>query len=246
MGKRLLYIAIIFIVAIVSAHAEVVVLRSGQSIKGEILLNNEEVIILRKKDGSRYQYPKQEVVEIQIEKAPTISTSETASITPSKAVEIRAQVQAGAAYVPYIGWGGNFQFDAALGTHQIQGKDIFLGGSIGYHTLFGLQETYSWIPLQLVAQWAIPLSRNTPHYPMVAATIGYGFATKRHWSGGICTGINVGWGYRMNQNSSVSVAATAQWQQTQITITETINHIPYNNTIGCPILCLGAKIGIQF
>lgn len=246
MGKRLLYIAIIFIVAIVSAHAEVVVLRSGQSVKGEILLNNEEVIILRKKDGSRYQYPKQEVVEIRTEKAPTISTSKTASITPSKAVDIRAQVQAGAAYVPYIGWGGNFQFDAALGTHQIQGKDIFLGGSIGYHTLFGLQETYSWIPLQLVAQWAIPLSRNTPHHPIVAASIGYGFATKKRWGGGICTGIDIGWGYRINQHSSLAVTATAQWQQTHITIDEVINHIPYTNTIGCPILCLGAKIGIQF
>ena len=65
MQKRLLYLWILLTICITPTQAEVVVLRSGQQIKGEMLLNNDEVVILRQKNGLRYQYPKTEVVAIK-------------------------------------------------------------------------------------------------------------------------------------------------------------------------------------
>ena len=41
-----------------------IVLNSGAHIAGEILLQNEEVVIIKKKDGARYQYPRTEVASI--------------------------------------------------------------------------------------------------------------------------------------------------------------------------------------
>ena len=49
---------------IFSVHAEVIVLRSGKTIKGDILLSNDEVVIVRQKDGSRFQIPTAEVLRI--------------------------------------------------------------------------------------------------------------------------------------------------------------------------------------
>ena len=45
MQKRLLYLWILLTICITPTQAEVVVLRSGQQIKGEMLLNNDEVVI---------------------------------------------------------------------------------------------------------------------------------------------------------------------------------------------------------
>ena len=55
-----------------TAMAEVVVLRSGQSVKGEIMLQNEDVVIIRSNNGMRYQYPMNEVLSIQKEEQKTV------------------------------------------------------------------------------------------------------------------------------------------------------------------------------
>ena len=41
-----------------------IVLNSGTRIEGEILLQNNDVVIIKKKDGTRYQYPRNEVTSI--------------------------------------------------------------------------------------------------------------------------------------------------------------------------------------
>jgi hypothetical protein len=45
--------------------AEVVVLNTGIRIQGEIIMQNEEVVIIKKKDGTRFQYPRSELASIQ-------------------------------------------------------------------------------------------------------------------------------------------------------------------------------------
>ena len=46
------------------ARAETLILRTGARVQGEILLQNEEVVIIRDASGARFQYPRAEVVEI--------------------------------------------------------------------------------------------------------------------------------------------------------------------------------------
>ena len=231
-------------ILICSARGEIIVLRSGKNIKGEIIFNNDEVIILRGKDGLRYQYPKAEVVTIKAEKN-TIAPADTVKGTTPKRVATQVAIAGGTAHVPYKGWAGLFNAEATLGTHQIMGKEMLLGGSIGYRGVF-TKEAYSWIPVQLVCQVPIELRASTRHRPLIGITAGYAFATNKQWGSGMCAALMIGWGYSFNAHSSLSMALTAQWQQTYISIVETINQMQYNNTIGCSIVGLAIKASMQF
>lgn len=243
MPYRLSCLLLILILAVTSAWAEVVVLRSGQRIKCEILLNNEEVIILRQKNGLRFQYPKTEVMSIQSDDPS--STPSNNSSTPTKTVAVRIGVAGGAAYIPQCGWGGTTDAQLMIGTHNLLNQHIFLGGGIGYRGVFAKDCAYAWIPIQMVMQMPIAFSA-TAHRPYIGTTFGYAFATNKKWGGGLCASVDIGYWYKINNTSSLSIALTAQWQQTHFDITETINQTNYTNHIGSNIVGLGAKIGIQF
>ena len=226
-------------------RAEVVVLRSGQQVKGEVLINNDDVVILRKKDGTRYQYPKTEVLYIQAEQALTASV-ETTPQTHQQRVAIRVTAAGGAAYIPHVGWGGMADAHMMLGAHNLLDKQIFLGGSFGYRAVFKDDLAYSWLPLQLVLQYPIAQDATVHSRPLLGASFGYAFATKKRWGAGLCAGVDVGWWWRINATTSWSIACTAQWQQTHIDIVETIGSTNYLNHVGCSILGVGLKLGIQF
>lgn len=241
--------------ALSSAQAEVVVLRSGQRIKGEIMLNNDEVIIVRKKDGSRYQYPKTEVTDIQSEEATITKQTDNSKRTTTKAVAVRIAVAGGTAYVPHHNWGGMMDAQLMVGTRNLLNQHFFLGGSIGYRGVFEKNTTYSWLPIQLVLQSPIAIRPHTSHQLLLGGSLGYAIALGKQWGGGLCTGLDIGWWYAINANSSLSIALTAQWQQTRIDIIETIEHnnlieakqqVDYTNHVGCNIVGLGIKVCLQF
>ena len=231
---------------IFSVHAEVIVLRSGKTIKGDILLSNDEVVIVRQKDGSRFQIPTAEVLRIATSDSSAENTDgATSTKISAKEVAIRMVAGGGAAYLPYHGWGGAVQVDVMMGSHNLLNKQIFLGGSIGYHGAFVADRSYSWIPLQFVAQVPVLLPENRL-CPTLGANIGYAFATNKEWGSGMCAGVNIGGRYTISAKSSMTIAIKAQWLQTRIDITETIQGVDYQNYMGVPQLTLGASIGIQF
>ena len=63
MRKTLVLFALSLVCAI-CAHAETIVLRTGARVKGEIVLQNADVVIVRDASGARFQYPRAEVQEI--------------------------------------------------------------------------------------------------------------------------------------------------------------------------------------
>ena len=244
--KRLLYIVLLWVGLALSAHAEVVVLRSGQTVKGEILLNNEEVVILRQKDGLRYQYPQTEVVSITIED-PMLTAVIPAEAPRPKVIDICLSAYGGVAFVPYKGTGATAEVHAMVGSHNLLNRQMFLGGSVGYRGVFIGEQTYSWIPLQLVLQFPIANSPSPQaHRPLVGGSLGYALATNKEWGSGVCADIHVGWWYQVSERSSLSLALKAQWQQSAITVVETIQETQYTNHIGCSILTLGVSFGIHF
>lgn len=244
--KKIHAILLMCFALIASVHAEVIVLRSGQKVKGDILFQNEEVMIIRKKDGSRYQFPASEILRVETNAQDEHDDMEkTASAVRVRKVDCYAAVDGGAAYLPYHGWGGTARLELMLGSHNLLGKRIFLGGSVGYQASVYADKNYHWIPLQLVAQ--VPILREDKRwYPKVGVNVGYAFATNKEWGGGMCAGVNVGCGYDINQRSSLLLAVVAGWQQTRINTIETINGTAYQNYIGCSQLHIGARVGIQF
>ena len=246
--KRIIGILLIWTALITSVHAEVVVLRSGKTVKGEVLLNNDEVVILRQKDGSRYQFPKQDVVAIRAEERPQQATA-TARPASEKKVACHLSMAGGTTYTPN-GWGGFVNPMVFISTHHLQDRPIAIGGSIGYHGVFVGQNTYSWIPLQATLRYPIGVSLSDAatrrDRPMLGASIGYAIATNEECAGGICAAMEIGWWRSINPKSSLWLALTAQCLQTRLQVTEHINGNDYQNVRGCTLISLGITIGIQF
>ena len=254
--KRFIGILLIWMTLISSVYAELVVLRSGKTVKGEILLHNEEVVIIRQKDGSRFQFPMQEVLSISAELPPKrlSSTNRTAE---DKKVACHFAVAGGTAYTPN-GWGGFINPTVFVGTHTLRNLPIAVGGTIGYHGVFAQGNTYSWIPLQ-ASIYLSPISnrpspiahRQSPiaHRPSPIAcrlSIGYACALSQDYTGGICAGMEIGWSHAIGNTSSILVALNAQSLQTRMQVVETVNGNSYRNFRGCTLVSLGMKLGIQF
>ena len=247
MGKRYILSLIVFLLSSLMM-AEVVVLHNGQRIKGDIVLQNEEVVIIRSNNGMRYQYPMNEVSSIQEDKESTIAVEEQKSTERKKTVLLCAQAIGGVAYVPNMGWGGYAGADLMIGANLMNRK-VIIGGEIGYRAKIIHEITYSFIPLQVYVSSVL----GDPHSaPFVGMNIGYGFSTNRHTEGGICVGADVGWHYEINLNTSLAVGLNVEWQQAQTDVHQTIiypdsnEQKDYINHMGVNFLTLGAKIAIHF
>lgn len=223
--------------------AEVVVLNTGIRIQGEIILQNEEVVIIKKKDGTRFQYPRSEVASIQEETTTQTVTEETSTPITIRPVAIRVQANGGAVYLPNHGWGGQIGADLHLGSRAIAGKPIFVGGGIGFRTKILPEYTYTFIPLQLAVY--TPLTTKK-HAPYVGMSIGYGFSTDKINKGGVSLSAYTGWTYHINDNTSVLLSCFAEWQQATIETTEIIDDQPYTNNIGCNFVSIGANVTVEF
>ena len=222
--------------------AEVVVLNSGQRIQGEITLLNEDVVIIKKKDGTRYQYPRSEVQSI--EEDPTITTTTTLeSTTTNRKVAVRVQAHGGAVYLPNKGWGGQTGADLILGSKKIGNTPMLVGGSVGFRTKMLPEENYTFIPIQAVVSMPLIPKQHAPH---ICMSLGYGCSTNKATKGGICLSASAGWTYQVNSNIALLLSACAEWQNSQTEITESIDEQEYKNNVGCNFITLGATIGIQF
>ena len=62
--KRRIYILVLMWFAVACAGAETIVLRTGARVKGTIVFENEEVVIIRDESGARFQYLRSEVERI--------------------------------------------------------------------------------------------------------------------------------------------------------------------------------------
>lgn len=223
--------------------AEVIVLNTGLRIQGEIILQNEEVVIIKKKDGTRFQYPRSEVASIQEENTTHIVKEENNEKLIIRPVAVRVQANGGAVYLPTQGWGGQIGADLQLGSRAIAGKPIFVGGGIGFRTKILPEYTYTFIPLQLAVY--TPLTTKK-HAPYVGMSIGYGFSTDKINKGGICLKTSIGWTYHINDHTSILLGCFAEWQQAKIQTTELINNQNYINNIGCNFVSLGANVTVEF
>ena len=245
--KYILFIG--FLLWSVVAMAEVVVLRSGQSVRGEVVLQNEDVVIVRGSNGMRHQYPMNEVLSIRKEEQDTDLKKESSTPqTSKKPVALIAQVAGGALYVPYLGWGGYAGADLMIGAPLMNNK-LFIGGGIGYTANVVAKEAYSFIPLQVCVSSILGDKENAP---AVGFNVGYGFAANAGTQGGICVGANVGWSFEISQETRLVVGVNAEWQQTktkvyqEIVFPETNESKLYENYMGVNFITLGAQVAIHF
>ncbi len=230
--------------------AEVVILQTGQSVKGDIVLQNEDVVIIRTSNGMRYQYPMSEVLDVKQDEPVSETAEEKRDAEDQfKHVAVCAQAVGGGVYVPYMGWGGNVGASLKIGANLLEQKQIFVGGEVGYKAMIFTDQTYSFIPLQ--ACFSVILS-GRKHAPIVGVDIGYGFSANRKTQGGMCAGANVGWYYKIDHDTSIALGLGADWQQAQTEVHQTIVNPDanaqkdYTNYMGVNFITLAAMLTIHF
>ena len=244
--RRIKYILPIFLLLLSSMlMAEVVVLRSGQRVQGEIVVRNSEVVIVRTSNGMRYQYPMSEVSAITLDEDQMDASTEKKDNVSRKqqAVSLRAQAMGGALYVPNMGWGGYAGADLIVGANVMEGKRVFVGGGVGYRARVVNDKTYSFIPLQAIISSSL---MDQQHSPIIGMNIGYGISTDRKVQGGICAGVELGWHYVVDENTSIVLGLSAEWQQAKVDVVETVIQKDYINHMGVNFITFGAKVAILF
>ena len=244
MSKKLSIIAFLLLCAI-CAHAETIVLRTGARVKGSIVFQNEEVVIVRDVEGARFQYPRAEVAEIlatdpEEEKAEEIEEENTVT---SKKVSILLELSGGAACIPNDETGGGFGVDLLVGSHRIGNRHLFIGGGLGYHGLFIGSEKYNFLPIQVALRMPFIEAK---HAPLFGIALGYGVALSKEYKGGLYAGIDFGYRYQINDKTALTLSAFAQFQQAKLDIIETVDETDFIHTTYRYILTPGLKLSLYF
>ena len=253
---RRLILSLLMLCAL-TVQADVVVLQSGKEIQGTILVQNEEVVIIKTTSGSRFQYPTKEVKTIRKEGSdnqggadPSTTHQEVQAIddkqaSPSsvKKVSVAIELAGGAASKPKDdNTYGNISANLLIGSHNLLSRGIFLGGSVGYlgalytttqtivttTTPIVKKTTTAYSFLPITLAARIPLLQHK-HAPMIGMQLGYGIALSKDYQGGLNAGINLGYCYRISERQRLYVAADCQLQQAFINTTEHITDAEGNN-----------------
>ena len=233
---------------VLCAHAETLLLHTGARVQGQIIFQNEEVIIIRNADGARFQYPRADVKavltdeEVAAEKADLPAETEE-EITTSKKASILLELSCAPAIMIPFSPGGNAGIDLLMGSHHIKDRHIFVGAGVGYHGYFMYGYTYNFLPIE--AKVSVPFF-EAKHAPVFGFALGYGIALSKDYIGGIYTGLDFGYRYQINPNSSLAVLVFASFQQARLNVTETIEGYSYTSRSGRNFVTPGVKFALYF
>lgn len=241
--KKTIFAILFLTTCLMCARAETLILRTGARVQGEILLQNEEVVIIRDASGARFQYPRAEVVEIiaaeeaqeekPIEKPIEVSTQKKATVL--------LEAAAGVAVLPQDTIGAAVSIDMLVGSHQIANKHLFIGAGVGFHGFYLAEEKYNFMPIEVALR--MPLLEQK-HAPMFGMALGYGIALSKKSVGGIYAGVDFGYRYTIDTKSALVMALYAQFQQARLLTNETIEGNMFSHMTGRNLVAVGLKIAI--
>ena len=245
MTKRF-HILWLLVVLALCARAETIVLHTGARVRGTIVFQNEEVVIVRDAEGARFQYPRADIREIiadEVKQEQHEDIPAEEEITTKKKTSILLELGGGAAFIPTDTVGGAFSADLLVGTHHIGDRHLFVGAGLGYHGLFLGAEKYNFLPIQVAVR--IPLTEEK-HAPVFGVSLGYGVALSKNYLGGIYTDLDFGYRCQLNPKTVISIVAFGQFQQAQIKLTETVAGEPFVHSTGRYLVTTGLKMGLYF
>ena len=203
-------------------QAEIITLRTGQTVQGEILVENDEVVIIRNAQGQRFQYPRADILSVQTEQVANngeqlAESEEKGAVSGAKKVSLSLELSGGGMSSPHVVNGGSIGGDLLIGTYMLGERHIFIGGGVGWHSYFG-NGTYSFIPVQ--AALRVPFIEGK-HAPQMGVAVGCGFAVTKKASHGLYAGIDFGYRYQANPKTALFVGLFLNFQQTKWDYTET-------------------------
>lgn len=233
-----------------TAEASVLVLRSGKTIVGDILVQNDDVVIIRDASGRRFQYPASEVERVDNDTTAAVqedgvhAEAKVRTLSLQRKTSIRVNVAGGVALLPNQATGGYVSGDFRVGANNLADKYIEVGGGIGYRAIMMSSKVYSLLPV--TAYVHVPMMEGK-HVPIAAMSVGYGIGLGSI-RGGLTAGVDLGWQYRFSQLSALMLGLNAQFQQVSMSQDITIenNHFITTSEVGGGIFLMGITIGMSF
>jgi hypothetical protein len=241
--KKTIFFILFLTACLMCARAETIILRTGARVRGEILLQNEEVVIIRDASGARFQYPRAEVVEIIAaeEAEQEVQTEKPIEVSTQKKATVLVEAAAGVSVLPEDTIGAVMSIDMLVGSHKIGDKHLFLGAGVGYHGFYLADEKYNFMPIEVALR--MPLIEQK-HAPMFGMALGYGIALSKDYVGGIYAGVDLGYRYTINTKTALVAALYAQFQQARLLTNETIEGNMFSHITGRNLVAAGLKIAI--
>ena len=251
--KYKLLVILLFFVVVVSAQSVVrdkVTLKTGDVFIGNIVLQNNDVVMLTDLKGVRYQFPVAEIKSIEKIEESAVDQQNT-TVTPYRDINqgnvcglLELSGALGNAYNRFsnrpVG-----QVSLTFGSRQIYSKLLFLGVGVGYLSVVEAQnsELLSFVPVYLRLKNTF-LQKKTSPYAFVDA--GYSFALNTGFEGGLYAKSGLGFQYNAASKTSFYWGAYAAVQGFSATLTETRNSIPYTFYGNSSAITVGLNVGLQF
>ena len=222
-----------------------ITLKTGDIYIGEIVVKTPDMVMLKAKSGTRYQFQLSEVKTI--EKTVDRETSYTESVnsfTPTQAegnFSGLMDVSGGIASAQNIFTSlPNTQVSLAFGNKKVLGKDIFVGVGVGYNVTFIPSGTIGLIPVFLRIQSILNKEKTAPYISMDA---GYSFSSGTDIGGGTLAKISIGIVHRLNYKTSFIAGIYGGLNSVSGNQTDPNGYSYYGNTT---LQSVGVKLGLQF
>ena len=237
----------LLLVAQEAIQKDKITLNSGEVYIGEILVRNNELIMLKSKDGTRYQFQSTDIKKVEKELVQVDSTKEPSEIIHSTAnfsgiFELSGGISSAK---NCIDTSPEAQLALIFGNKNAFRKNLFLGLGMGIDKIlvFSNSTSIGFLPLFLRLQTTRNKNRTTPFVGMDA---GYAFALNQGFGGGAMLKITAGISHRINYKTFLIAGVYAGANAISGNLTETNDLGTFTYYGNTSINSLGVKIGLQF
>lgn len=221
-----------------------ITLKTGEIYTGEIVVKTPDMVMLKAKSGTRYQFQLSEVKSIEktVETDSTIQSANSIAPNPTEGnFSGLLDVSGGIASAQNIFTSlPNTQASLTFGNKKVLGKDIFVGVGVGYNVTFIPTGTVGLIPVFLRIQHTLNKSKTAPYISMDA---GYSFSSGSAVGGGTLVKISFGIVHRLNYKTSFIAGIYGGLNSILGNQTDQNGYSYYGNTT---MQSTGIKLGLQF
>lgn len=232
-----------------NAEVDKILLQSGEAYFGEIVLRNAELVMMKTQDGTRFQFPLNEIKSI--EKVSVAVSQQYNSV--SENVNVQAGNICGMLEISGGAGLAKNKFDIApfgqislsFGTRMLSGKKLFVGAGAGILTFIrsSADESFGFVPVFLRVKNNFTSKPNSPYFLFDA---GYSFAAGKEYSGGLYSRLSVGVQRSVSEKTVIFLGAFSSYQAFSAELTESISEQSFSYYGNAVALNFGITAGIQF
>lgn len=227
-----------------------ITLNTGEVYIGEIVVKTPEIIMIKTKNGARYQFQLTEIRLIEKAAAPDNTNSVATNTTIQSPAEGnfsgQLELTGGITSAKFaFASSPNAQISLTFGNKKAFGKNLFLGLGAGYNNTF-LESGYvslGIIPVFARAQSTLGKERTAPYIGMDA---GYAFSTNPDFGGGPLIRFSIGISHKLNYKTTLIAGLYAGLNSISGNLTETNNLGIFTYEGNTVMKSFGARLGLQF